>query len=578
MKSSKTAKPKRVVKAAVVAVPARQARLWHYALGFFIAFWAVYQVYSPSINGPFLLDDTSQPYMLPNFYALPLSNWITGVRPVLMLTYWLNFKQSGNEVTFGYHVVNVLLHFFDGILVYFVMRKALGWVRAEKPYREILAAFAAGLFLFHPIQTESVSYVADRSETLSLFFLLAAFVLFLYRKSASVGVGTALAILVLFGAAILSKEHTAVFPALLLLTDYYWNPGFSLDGIRRNWKLYVPIVIGGAFGVVFVFRILSQSRSAGFGLKDLTWYQYFFTECRVIWDYLRMFLLPFGQNLDYDFPFSRGILDHGAIVGLIALVAVSVLAWIYRRRFPLASYGWFTYLILLAPTSSFVPIQDPIAERRLYLPFIGLLFITVEFLRRWKTGKATLIAVLSLVVLAEAALSYQRNELWGNAVEIWKDSASKSPRKLRPRFQLAYVYYQAQHCDEAVAEFAKASQLEPPRFDLLLDWALAYDCAGKPADAIDKLKQAASITRNAHVYSQIGMEYGKQGQYVEALNALATAEQLNPNWEMTYVYRGGVYELQGDKARAAQEYRHALAINDLQYNQPALDGLARVGR
>jgi hypothetical protein len=463
MKSSKTVnKPKRSATSVVRAAPGRQAYVWQYALGFFIAFYAVYQVYSPALNGPFLLDDSYLPYMLPNFYVLPIGDWIRGLRPLLMFSYWLNFKQSGNEVTYGYHLTNVILHFLNGALIYLAIRKALSWISIERPRQEILAVFSAALFLLHPIQTESVSYVASRSETLSVFFVLAAFVVFLYRRSASAGVGIAITILILFGAAILTKEHTAVLPALLLITDYYWNPGFSLEGIRRNWKLYVPILIGGATAVALVFRMLSTAGSAGFGIQDFTWYQYFFTQCRVIWDYLRLFLLPFGQNLDYDVPVSRGILDHGAIFALIGLIAVSVLAWIYRRRFPLASYGWFTFLILLAPTSSFVPIRDPIGERRLYLPFIGLLFITVEFLRRWKTRQATLIAVLGLVVAAEAVLSYQRNQLWSSAVDIWKDTTDKSPAKLRPRFQLASAYYHAQRCGEAVEEFAKAAQLETP--------------------------------------------------------------------------------------------------------------------
>jgi protein O-mannosyl-transferase len=124
---------------------------------------------------------------------------------------------------------------------------------------------------------------------------------------------------------------------LLLLTDYYWNPGFSLTGIRRNWRLYVPVVLIGALAGLFVALVLRSATTAGFGVKEFTWYQYFFTECRAIWDYLWMFLLPIGQNLDPEFPISRSITDHGAIVAMLGLLAVSVGAWIYRRRFPLAS-------------------------------------------------------------------------------------------------------------------------------------------------------------------------------------------------------------------------------------------------
>jgi tetratricopeptide (TPR) repeat protein len=129
-----------------------------------------------------------------------------------------------------------------------------------------------------------------------------------------------------------------------------------------------------------------------------------------------------------------------------------------------------------------------------------------------------------------------------------------------------------------VAEYAKAAQLETPKFDLLLDWALAYDCAGKPDEAIAKLKQAVLLNPSAHVYSQLGKELAQQRQYPEALEALAAAERVNPNFEMTYVYRGGIFEMQGDKDRAAEQYRRALAINDLQFNQAARDGLTRLGQ
>jgi len=567
----------------VAVAPAPHPRRWPYAVGLLVALFVVFDVYWPAINGQFLLDDTYLPYMLPDYARVSLIGWLKGLRPLLMFSYWLNFQyadpaRAGAQDTFGYHFVNVILHFFNGILVFLAIRKVMSWAAVEKWLSFVLAIFAAGLFLLHPLQTESVSYVASRSETLSVFFVLAALVVFLYREGTVLGFGRIVAVLALFGAAVLTKEHAAVLPVVLLLTDYYWNPGFSLAGIRRNWRLYIPIAVAGALGIALVARVLSGASSAGFGLKEFTWYQYFFTECRVIWDYLWMFLLPIGQNLDPDFQISRSITDHGAIIAILGLLAVTIAAWVYRRRFPLASYGWFVFLILIAPTSSFVPIHDPYAERRLYLPFIGLLFITVEFLRRWKISRNALIGVLSLVLVAEAAATYQRNQLWSTAIDMWSDTVAKSPNKRRPRFQLAMAYFQAGHYPEAIEHFEKAAQLEPPNFDLLLDLGLAYDGVGKPADAIAKLRQAAAIEKSAHVYSQIGMVYGKMGQYPQALDALATAIQLDPNFMggVSYVYRGDVFSVQGNKLQAAAEYRRALAIDP--NNSVAREKLARLGQ
>jgi tetratricopeptide (TPR) repeat protein len=234
------------------------------------------------------------------------------------------------------------------------------------------------------------------------------------------------------------------------------------------------------------------------------------------------------------------------------------------------------FLILIAPTSSFVPIADPMAERRLYLPFIGLLFIAVDFLSRWNTTKTTLAAALAVVLAAEAAATYQRNQLWNSAVDLWKDSVAKSPNKYRPRFQLAFAYFMAGADDDAIEQFQKVADLGKPTYELLIDWALAYDAAGKLDQALDKLKQAAAIERTAHVFSQIGMVYGKMGKYPEALDALATAQQLSPRFAMTYYTRGNVYELQGNRAQAAEEYRRALSFNS--QLQVARDALARVSQ
>ncbi len=525
MKSNKSKKPKRPAAAVATSESQSNPLLWIYGASLAVALIAAFEVYWPALHGPFLLDDMHLPYMLPYAANMRLMGWLRQMRPLLMFSFWLNFQQSGAESSFGYHLVNFFLHFFNSIWIFLAVRKILSWAKIEKPFLEIFSFFAAGLFLLHPAQTESVSYIASRSETLSVFFVLAAFVVFLYRQTAALSIPRILCILVLFAAAGLSKEHSAVLPALFLLTDYYWNFEFSVAPIWRNWKLYLPVAIGVGLASVKILAILRHNPTAGFGMRGLKWYQYFFTECRVIWDYVRLFFIPVGQNVDPEVEISRNIMAHGAVFALAGLLIVTVLAWIYRRRFPLASYGWFVWLILLAPTSSFVPIRDPMAERRMYLPFIGLLFVTLEFVRRWKISRNALAGVLALVLVAEGAFTYQRNLLWSNTVDIWKDTVAKSPGKYRARFQLARAEYDAGSCSDAAEQYQKIAAGESPRYDLLLDWGLALDCAGDSQQAIAKLQQSAILRPTAHIYSQIGMEYGKIGKYPEALAALDLAQK-----------------------------------------------------
>jgi predicted negative regulator of RcsB-dependent stress response len=558
--------------------PERSPQLWPAALAMLAAVIAVFYVYGPAMSGPFLLDDSYLPYRLDNFANASLSDWMRGLRPLLMLSFWLNFQEVGSASTGPYHFVNVLLHLLNGGLAFLIVRKVLEWAHVDKSRLNILASFAAGLFLLHPLQTESVTYIASRSETLSVFFFLGAFTVFLYRRSVSASWLIAAFVLLLFGAACMSKEHAVVLPGLLLLTDYFWNPGFSVRGMRGNWKLYLPIAIGALVGLAFVGRVLRASNSAGFNLQDVTWYQYFFTQCRAFWRYVLLFFFPLGQNIDHDFPVSKTIADHGAVIGLVGLLALIAAAWIYRRRFPLISYGVFVILLLFAPTSSFVPIRDTLVEHRMYLPFIGFLFIAAGLLQFWRPSRSTLIGALTVVLLIAAGLTYQRNRLYSSAIDIWADSVAKSPNKWRPNFQLAYAYYDAQpqQCPEAVTQFSKTAKLQKPDYSLLVDWGLAADCAGNSSEALSKLQQAAGLDKTAHIYSQIGMEYAKLAQYPQALDALDTAAKLDPNFGRTYVYRGNVYALQGKRAEAVAEYQHALQIDPA--DQYARDNLIKVSQ
>ena len=377
--------------------------------------------------------------------------------------------------------------------------------------------------------------------------------------------------LLLAAAAVMTKEHVAVLAGLLLLTDFYFNPGFSFQGIRANWRLYVPIAFGGLAVIVFVLRVLSQSDSAGFGMKDLTWYHYFFTQCRAIWVYLRMFVAPYGLNVDHDFAISRSILDHGAIAGLAALVVLAVAAWIWRRKYPLASYGFFAFLLLMAPTSSIVPIRDVLVERRLYLAFLPLVLIVCEAVRHLKVKRTALMLALAGIVLVMAFGTYRRNQVWSDAIALWKDTVEKSPNKARPHFQLAYAYYQNGQCVDAARLYERVAQLQKPDYSLLVDTGLAYDCSNQPDKALAQFHRALELEKTAHAYSLVALAHIKRNQRDQALSTLDLAEKADPRYVMTYVYRGNLFLLNGQFDEAAAQFQKALAINPAE--QSARNGL-----
>lgn len=550
--------------------PPRKVAWWHLALGAVLVVLVAFEVYGPALNGEFLFDDSYLPFLMTNVADAPMGVWL-GVRPFLMFSYWLNYQTSGLN-PYPYHAVNVLFHALNAMLAGLIIRRLLGWVGEGGWRKEALAIFAGGLFLLHPVQTESVAYVASRSETMSIFFFLSAFAVFVYRPAAAITAARTVAVLLLFGIACTVKEHTTVLPALLLLTDYYFNTPFRFAGIRNNLKLYAVIGFGAILGVAAVAVVLSSAHSAGFNMKEFTWYEYLFTQFRVIWLYLRLYVAPFGQNGDYEFAISRSLFDGGSILGLIGLLALAALAWRYRREYPLASFGFFGFLILLAPTSSIVPIRDVAVERRLYLPFLCLLLITVDLLRRWKVARTPFLVVMSAVCVFAGGLSYSRNHVWSSALAFWEDTSSKSPGNSRALFQLAYAQWQNGQCDTAVSNYERVAKMETPDERLLFDWAFALECAGKPDQAVAKVKEAMKGQPTAHAYSTIGMIYGKRNRVGEALDSLAVAEKMDPNFDMTYVYRANIYASLGQKPLAVTDYKRALAINP--NNTAAQQGLA----
>ena len=518
-----------------------------------LAVWA----YWPALFGEFVFDDLHLPFMQTGAAAIPLVQWL-GLRPLMMFTYWANLHTSG-PVPLAFHVVNLFFHFAATGFFFLVMRKILDLAKVAEPQRTALSALCATVFLLHPMQTEAVSYVAQRGESMGAMFFFASWCLFLYRPQVEISWPTAAGVLALYGAAVAAKEHTITLPAVLLLTDCFFHPeSAGWAGMKRNWRLYLPIAVGALLAAFAVARYISRdTTSIGFQLKEFTWYQYFFTQWRVFFLYLAQFVLPIWQTVDHDFAISHSPLEHGALFALIGILALGAAAIMARKKYPLASFGFLLFALMLLPTSSVIPIKDVAADRRLYLPMTGLLFVCAEALRRFRHATA-LTAVLMVVM---AGSTWARNQVWASSLNLWEDAAEKSPDKQRVQFGLAVATFRAGRCHEAVEHFRRAAEIEKPDYTLLMDWSLAYECDHQPEQAIATLQESLRQKPSAQAWASMGVLYARQGKVPEALDALMKGQVLDPTYTITYYYLARIYQAMNRIPEAIQNLDVVLGVD-----------------
>src|SRR5262249_2621096 len=147
----------------------------------------------------------------------------------------------------------------------------------------------------------------------------------------------------------------------------------------------------------------------------------------------------------HDFPISHAPFQWGAMVWVAALAGLVAVAWRLRRQYPLAAFGVLLFLVLLAPTSSVIPIADPLVERRMYLPLLGLILTACEAAGRWRSAQAPA-AAAAIVLCVLAILTYQRNILWGNPEQMWIATALRSTHKSRPYLHLSEMLVAQNRC------------------------------------------------------------------------------------------------------------------------------------
>ena len=521
-------------------------------------------LYRPALHGAFVFDDLALPFQLTNGEA-PLSAWLSGVRPVLMLSYWVNHALSSDP--FGYHLFNVMVHALNTSMVFLILRRLLTLASWPAARVRLGASIGAAVFLVHPLATESVSYIAGRSESLAAALVLAAYVWFLERREVEVRWRDATLVILLFGLAVATKENMAALAVVLLLTDWV----FPRESTRRVYLLLAPAAI---LAIGWIGRALLHGGNAGFSIREFTWYQYGFTQLRAIFAYARMAALPVGLSVDHDFPISYTIFQHGSWCYGIALLTVTLLAFRGRRTHPLAFFGLLMFLTLLAPTSSVVPIADPLVERRMYLPLIGLILIGCDAATHLRASPPFAWSLVVSFLLALSVFTWDRNVLWGHPEQLLGSAALQSTHNPRPVANLTEMLIAENRCEQALPWLERADRLLPHNHVIEASWGRTLECLGKRQEALAHIRTAVQIHPTSKLLELMGLLYAEMGQMNAAGQALREAVNMDPGAGSAHRSLALWYEAMHRLTDAAEEYRAALAVDS--YDRKAGLGLARV--
>ena len=432
-------------------------------------------VYAGTFRGDFQYDDVFTIFFNPHLdrAATFVRHLDHMVRPVLYGTFFLDRSIYGHDPS-GYHLLNLLLHLGSGLLVYRILTRA---VTEETRH---LPLWTAVLFLLHPIQTETVTYISGRASGLMAFFYLFAF--FLYIKASEYPNALMLRRLYLSGSVLLlilslgSKETAATFPLVLLLWDLLIRRlrGSSLRTaiLSRHVSFWVVLL----FAAGWAWSHPRYAALAQFSLDIRPLWDNLLSESHAMAYALILFFTPWNQNFDHDLSVFHSLTQWPLPLDILLLSTTAGAGLFSWRRFPLVAFGIGWFFVQLLPTS-LIPRNDLLSERNLYLASIGvvlvLVFLGSQFTRWLITAfqhprllpvAAGTIALALICCLC--VFTYQRNALYLDPVLLWSDTVEKSPQKARPHNNLGHAYLLRDDWERAIEEFRIAVQLDP-------DYALA---------------------------------------------------------------------------------------------------------
>jgi len=510
---------------------------------------ATFACYANSLDGPFLYDDLGM--------ANPL---VFRTRPIVGLSFAAN-RALGNGTQI-YHLFNVLVHAVAGLFLFGVVRRALALVRGET--RAVANAWVAWtvalVWLLHPLQTESVAYISQRAESLAGLFTLGLLYGFVRFATGARALPWALFALASFALGMATKETVAVAPLFVLLCERQflaggWRPRARFHAaLVLLWLLLFALFPGRQ--ILDAFAPVEANALVGVG-ATFTPLEYARTQPAVILHYLRLALWPAPLCLDYGWPAARTPAEYVPQLVVILALGIGTLVALVRSSWLGFVGAWF--FVNLAPTSSFVPLEDAAVEHRTYLPLAALVLLWVLLLERlWRAlapGRVLLASAgVALLAGAAAAGTVRRNHDYRSALAMWATVVARAPHNPRGHSGLGLALVDAGRTAEAADTFARVIELGPTPTDHL-NLGLAYLHSNQFEKALEAFEP---IQGSFPPGSKPGQSLGRACRELEA--HYRRALELEPAAAEQQRRLGDVLRLEGKTKDALQAYEEAVRL------------------
>lgn len=536
-------------------------------------------VYSNSFFCSFHFDDDA--YIVNCFAIRNIHNFINiwNICPCRFITFLslaLNYHFDRLHVL-GYHVFNLSIHIATALLVWWLclLTFATPILKKEKisQHRQIISLLTALVFVSHPVQIEAVTYIWQRAASMAAFFYLASLCLYIksrlleYEKNKFDEIFYWLSLLTA-ALAMFTKENTITLPFMIFL--YEWT--FLKTSKQIDWLHLYPYWM--ALFIIPQTMVMTKTTRVGEiqsivgGVGGISPLDYLCTQCRVMITYIRLCVLPVHLNLDYDYPVYRSFFEIPVIASLAGLGAIGFFAKKLFAKYKVLSFAISFFFLTLLPESSILPQTDVIFEHRLYLPLVGYclflvcgIFYLIDRQRSFGSLKVT-IGILSLLMVVNSVLTYERNEIWKNELTLWTDTVQKSPRKARPYINRGWAYFNAGQWPQAMQDFNHAIAISPQLIYPYDDKGLIYAKQGKLDEAIAQYNQSIQVNPYfVKVYYHRGLAFLAQKNTSNALLDFNKAIELDPEDVDVYIDRSKLFLNQGDKARAKLDRSKAFEID-----------------